>query len=122
MGQLDNEYKIKIGEKGRVLKEIWAECKRAHCKDKDWWYDYWYEDEEKLDIGNDKYDPPKVHSETFEITKYRFNNGFSFICVNNESHETLSLGRNNGSRFRKMIKEEMEEALDDYERESDGDS
>ncbi|GKA94922.1 hypothetical protein Tco_0816960 [Tanacetum coccineum] len=74
IGQLADEYKIKIEEKGRVLEEIWAECKRAHCKDKDWWYDYWYEDEEKLDIGNDKYDPPKVHSETFEITKYWFNN------------------------------------------------
>ncbi|GJS10190.1 putative reverse transcriptase domain-containing protein [Tanacetum coccineum] len=34
---------------------------------------------------------------------------YCFICVNGENSETLSLGRKNGSRFRKMIMEEMEE-------------
>ncbi|GJT57429.1 hypothetical protein Tco_0992483 [Tanacetum coccineum] len=36
-----------------------------------------------------------------------------FICVSGKSNETLSLGRKNGSRFRKMIMEEMEETLRD---------
>ncbi|GJV71465.1 hypothetical protein Tco_1491460 [Tanacetum coccineum] len=35
----------------------------------------------------------------------------SFICVSGENNETLSLGRKNGSRFRKMIIEAMEEVL-----------
>ncbi|GJS12847.1 hypothetical protein Tco_0407319 [Tanacetum coccineum] len=73
--QLADECKIKIGEKGQVLEEIWTKCKRARCKNKDWWYDY------------------------------------CFICVSSENNETLSLGRENGSRFRKMIREEMEEVL-----------
>ncbi|GKA92889.1 reverse transcriptase domain-containing protein [Tanacetum coccineum] len=48
--QLADEYEIKIREKGQVLEEIWAKCKRARSKDKDWWYDYWYEDEEKAEL------------------------------------------------------------------------
>ncbi|GKA86640.1 hypothetical protein Tco_0808351 [Tanacetum coccineum] len=84
---------------------------RARSKNKDWWYDYWYEDEEKTKLGNEDYDPPKVHIDLFEVTKYKFNNRCSFICVNGDNNETLSLGRKNGSRFRKMIMEEMEEVL-----------
>ncbi|GJR38424.1 reverse transcriptase domain-containing protein [Tanacetum coccineum] len=84
--QLANEYEIKIGEKGQVLEEIWTKCKRTRCKNKDWWYDYWYEDEEKTELGSEDYNPP----------------------MNNE---TLSLGRKNRSRFRKMIMEEIEEVL-----------
>ncbi|GJZ12236.1 hypothetical protein Tco_0547466 [Tanacetum coccineum] len=35
--QLTDEYEIKFGEKGQVLKEIWTKCKRTRCKNKDWW-------------------------------------------------------------------------------------
>ncbi|GJT95560.1 reverse transcriptase domain-containing protein [Tanacetum coccineum] len=120
--QLADEYEIKIREKGQVLEEIWTKCKRARCKNKDWWYDYWYEDEEKTKLGNEDYDPPMVHTETFEVTKYKFNNGCSFICVNGENSETLSLGRKNGSRFRKMIMEEMEEVLGNDGEDSDNET
>ncbi|GJT68732.1 phospholipase-like protein [Tanacetum coccineum] len=82
--QLTDEYEIKIREKGHVLEEIWTKCKRARCKNKGWWYDYWYEDEEKTELAS---------------------------CVSGENNETLSMGRKNGSRFRKMIMDEMEEAL-----------
>ncbi|GKD16036.1 hypothetical protein Tco_1205194, partial [Tanacetum coccineum] len=93
-------------EKGQVLEEIWTKCKRARCKNKDWWYDYWYEDEEKTELGS-------------EVTKYKFNNGCSFICVSDENNETLSLERKNGSRFSKMIMEEMEEVLENDGEDSD---
>ncbi|GKC39813.1 hypothetical protein Tco_1052197 [Tanacetum coccineum] len=73
IGQLADEYEIKIREKVQVLEEIWTKCKRAQSKDKEWWYDY---------------------------------------C--GKSNETLSLGRKNGSRFRKMVMEEMEGTLRDY--------
>ncbi|GJR52919.1 hypothetical protein Tco_1403440 [Tanacetum coccineum] len=96
-----DEYNWKYGTK----------CKRARCENKDWWYDYWYKDEEKTKLGSEDYNPPMVHTETFEVTKYKFNNGCSFICVSGENNETLSLGRKNGSRFRKMIMEEMKEVL-----------
>ncbi|GJX15325.1 zinc knuckle CX2CX4HX4C containing protein [Tanacetum coccineum] len=108
--ELADEYEIKIGEKGQILKDIWENVKER-CKNKDLWYDYWYEDEEKTKLGNKDYNPPMVHIETFEVTKYKFDNRCSFICVSGENNETLSLGRKNGSRFRKMIMEEMEEVL-----------
>ncbi|GKA06401.1 hypothetical protein Tco_0685625, partial [Tanacetum coccineum] len=57
--QRADEHEIKIREKGQVLEEIWKKCKRARCKNKSWWYDYWYEDEEKTELGNKDYDPPK---------------------------------------------------------------
>ncbi|GJZ04580.1 ribonuclease H-like domain-containing protein [Tanacetum coccineum] len=77
------------------------------------------EDEEKMELGNEDYNPPIVHTETFEVTKYKFDNRCSFICVSGENNETLSLGRKNGSRFRKMIIEEMEEVLRNNGEDSD---
>ncbi|GJS61965.1 RNA-directed DNA polymerase, eukaryota, reverse transcriptase zinc-binding domain protein [Tanacetum coccineum] len=120
--QLADEYEIKIREKGQVLKEIWAKYKRARCKNKNWWYNYWNKDEERTKLGNKDYDPPRVHTETFEVTKYQFDNGCSFICVSDEDNETLSLGRKNGSRFRKMIMEEMEEVLRNDEEDSNNET
>ncbi|GJT90585.1 putative reverse transcriptase domain-containing protein [Tanacetum coccineum] len=95
--QIADEYEIKIGEKGQVLEEIWTKC-------------------------NEDYDPPVVHTETFKVTKYKFNNGCSFICVSGENNETLSLGRKNGSRFKKMIMEEMEEVLRNDEEDSNNET
>ncbi|GKE28515.1 hypothetical protein Tco_1443899, partial [Tanacetum coccineum] len=66
-------------------------------KAKEWWYDYWLEEVEKWENGDTKYDPPLVHMETFEITRYSFDNGNSFIYVTDEIKDTLSLGRENGS-------------------------
>ncbi|GKA89355.1 hypothetical protein Tco_0811167 [Tanacetum coccineum] len=94
-------------------------CLDEYNWNKDWWYDYWYEDEEKTKLGSDDYNPPMVHTETFEVTKYKFNNGCSFICVSDENNETLSLERKNGSRFSKMIMEEMEEVLKNDGEDSD---
>nr|GFC17501.1 hypothetical protein [Tanacetum cinerariifolium] len=74
---------------------------------KEWWYDYWLEEDEKLENRDKKYDPPKVHLETFEVTRYSFDNGNRFICVTNKIKDTLSLGRENGSRLRKMIRLEI---------------
>ncbi|GKB47316.1 reverse transcriptase domain-containing protein, partial [Tanacetum coccineum] len=117
--QLADEYEIKIREKGQVLEEIWTKCKKPRCKNKDWWYNYRYEDEEKTELGSEDYNPPMVHTKTFEVTKYKFDNGCSFICVSGENNETLSLGRKNESRFRKMIMEEMEEVLGNDREDSD---
>ncbi|GJS61307.1 mutator type transposase [Tanacetum coccineum] len=67
--QLADEYEIKIRENGQILDEIWAKCKRARCKIKDWWYDYWYEDEEKTELGDEDYNPPKVHTFNLEARR-----------------------------------------------------
>ncbi|GJZ24321.1 hypothetical protein Tco_0561780 [Tanacetum coccineum] len=49
--QLSDEYEIKVGEIWQVLEEIWTKCKKARSKDKDWWYDYSYENEEKTKLA-----------------------------------------------------------------------
>ncbi|GJV44013.1 hypothetical protein Tco_1428549 [Tanacetum coccineum] len=119
IGQFTKALDVDKDPLERCLDEYnWIKCKGARCKNKDWWYDYWYEDEEKTKLGSEDYNPPMVHIETFEVTKYKFNNGCSFICVSGENNETLSLGRKNGSRFRKMIMEEIEEVLRNDEEDS----
>ncbi|GJY12646.1 hypothetical protein Tco_0381955 [Tanacetum coccineum] len=105
--QLADKYDIGIRNKGHMLEMIWENCKNIQGKAKEWWYDYWLEDDEKLENGDKKYDPPKVYLETFKVTRYSFDNGNSFICVTNKIKDTLSLGRENGSRFRKMIQQEI---------------
>ncbi|GJQ97679.1 hypothetical protein Tco_0008818 [Tanacetum coccineum] len=102
--KLADEYELGIGKKGHMLEMIWENYKNIQGKDKEWWYDYWLEEDEKLENRDKKYDPPKVHLETFEVTRYSFNNRNNFICVTNEIKHTLSLGRENGSRCRKMIR------------------
>ncbi|GJT11475.1 hypothetical protein Tco_0858517 [Tanacetum coccineum] len=42
-----------------------------------------------------------------------------FICVNGENNETLSMGKKNVSRFKKMIMEEMEEVPENDGEDSD---
>ncbi|GJZ60059.1 hypothetical protein Tco_0615875 [Tanacetum coccineum] len=105
----ENSHDEKPRPRDYTFKE-WVKLKKGHL-DINWWYDYWYEDEEKTELGSEDYNPPMVHTETFEVTKYKLNNGCSFICVSGDNNETLSLGRKNGSRFKKMIMEEMEEVL-----------
>ncbi|GJS84584.1 hypothetical protein Tco_0751125 [Tanacetum coccineum] len=95
--QLADEYELGIRKKGHMLEMIWDKYKNIQGKAKEWWYDYWLEEDKKLENGDKKYDPPKVHLETFELTRYWFDNRNSFICVTNEIKDTLSLGRENGS-------------------------
>ncbi|GJS42874.1 putative reverse transcriptase domain-containing protein [Tanacetum coccineum] len=74
---------------------------------------------QKTELGSEDYNPPVVHTCTFEVTKYKFDNGCSFICVNGENNETLSMGKKNVSRFKKMIMEEMEEVPENDGEDSD---
>ncbi|GJU30971.1 hypothetical protein Tco_1174560 [Tanacetum coccineum] len=64
--QLADEYELGIGKKVHMLEMIWENYKNIQGKAKEWWYDYWLEEDEKLENGDKNYDPPKVHLETFE--------------------------------------------------------
>ncbi|GKA07575.1 reverse transcriptase domain-containing protein [Tanacetum coccineum] len=68
------------------------------------------EEEERRQLGIDikEYDPPMVHVETFKVKRYSFDTGQSFICVTKELTDALPLGRENGSRFREMIRKELD--------------
>ncbi|GKC29813.1 putative reverse transcriptase domain-containing protein [Tanacetum coccineum] len=70
-----------------------------------WWHDQKLEEEkrQKLGINIEEYEPPMVHIETFEVKRYSFDTGQSFIYVTKELMDALSMGRENGSRFRDMI-------------------
>ncbi|GJR07656.1 hypothetical protein Tco_0790308 [Tanacetum coccineum] len=54
-------------------------------------------------------EPPFMDIETFEIKRYSFKGGRSFVCITKQLDDALLLGRANGSRFMGMIKKEMEE-------------
>nr|GEW88390.1 hypothetical protein [Tanacetum cinerariifolium] len=75
-----------------------------------WWHDYGLEENERQEIGIDieEYNPPEVHVENFEVKRYSLNSGQSFICVTEEISDTLPLGRENESRFREMIRKELD--------------
>ncbi|GJX30358.1 hypothetical protein Tco_0238437 [Tanacetum coccineum] len=49
-----------------------------------------------------------VHVETFKVKRYSFDTGQSFICVTKELMDALPMGRENGSRFRDMIRKEVD--------------
>ncbi|GJS48092.1 putative reverse transcriptase domain-containing protein [Tanacetum coccineum] len=57
----------------------------------------------EAECSNRKYLPLQVH-----VEKLEFLTGQKFICVNKESEEMLSLGRENGSKFKKMIRSEID--------------
>nr|GEW95374.1 copia protein [Tanacetum cinerariifolium] len=65
-----------------------------------WWHDHGFEEEERDEMGIEieKYDPPDVQVETFEVKKYSFKSGQSFVCVTKLVDDALPLGRKNGSR------------------------
>ncbi|GJU78995.1 phospholipase-like protein [Tanacetum coccineum] len=48
--QLADEYELGIGKKGHMLEMIWENCKNIQGKAKEWWYDYWLEEDEKLEM------------------------------------------------------------------------
>ncbi|GJW78132.1 hypothetical protein Tco_0139814 [Tanacetum coccineum] len=107
--KLANEYELGIGKKEHILDNIWEYCNQVHNKNYEW-HNYEFENEECEEIGiEDKdYHPPEVQVETFEVKKYSFEGGQSFICVTKDLDNILPLGRKNGSKFKEMIRKEVE--------------
>ncbi|GJR48232.1 reverse transcriptase domain-containing protein [Tanacetum coccineum] len=107
--KLADEYELGIGKKGYILDNIWEYCNQVHNKNYEW-HNYEFENEECKEIGieNKDYHTPKVQVETFEVKKYSFKGGQSFICVTKDLDNILPLGRKNGSKFKEMIRKEVE--------------
>ncbi|GKD43718.1 hypothetical protein Tco_1268363, partial [Tanacetum coccineum] len=108
--QLADEYELGIGKKGHMLEDIWEYCEKVQGDNTNWWHDHGFEEDERQESGLDieEYDPPKVHVKTFEVKRYSFDNGHSFIYVTKEIEDSLPLGRENGSRFIEMIQKELD--------------
>ncbi|GJW71280.1 7-deoxyloganetin glucosyltransferase-like protein, partial [Tanacetum coccineum] len=108
--QLADEYKLGIGKKGYILDDIWEKCKQVYGGTLNSLHDHRFKEEDRWESGLDEkyYDPPQVCVETFEVKRYSFKEGKSFICVIKQLEDSLPLGLVNGSRFKEMIRKEMD--------------
>ncbi|GJX61090.1 hypothetical protein Tco_0293990 [Tanacetum coccineum] len=108
--QLADEYELDIGKKGYVLDDIWEKCEHVHEGTIYSWHDEGFEEEEHWESGLDEkyYDPPQVCVETIKVKRYTFENKQKFICVTKILDKDLPLGRVNGSRFKGMIRKEID--------------
>ncbi|GJU16196.1 BYPASS-related protein [Tanacetum coccineum] len=106
--KLADEYELGIGKKGHILDNIWEYCNQVHTKNYEW-HNYEFENEECEEIGIDDkdYHPPEVQVENFEVKKYSFDGGQSFICVTKYLDNTLPLGRKNEYKFKEMTRKEV---------------
>nr|GEW12800.1 RNA-directed DNA polymerase, eukaryota, reverse transcriptase zinc-binding domain protein [Tanacetum cinerariifolium] len=73
--QFVNEYELGIGKNGHMFDKIWEYC--VHIDSTYSWHDRGFEKEERDEIGIEieKYYPPNVQVETFEVKKYSFKRG-----------------------------------------------
>ncbi|GKB99620.1 hypothetical protein Tco_0985757 [Tanacetum coccineum] len=108
--QLADEYELGIGKKGHMLDDIWENCKKVQGDNTYWWHDQKSEEEERRELGIniEEYDPPIVYVENFKIKRYSFGSGQNFISATKELMDALLLGRENGARFRDMIRKEVD--------------
>ncbi|GKC16676.1 hypothetical protein Tco_1013458 [Tanacetum coccineum] len=107
---LANEYDLRVGRKRYALDDVWEKCEKFHDTSYSW-HDEGFEEEEQWESGIEKtdYKTQFVKSETFEVKRYYFKNGKSFVCITKQLDDALPLGRVNGSRFMEMIRKEMDE-------------
>ncbi|GJX86929.1 hypothetical protein Tco_0337703 [Tanacetum coccineum] len=68
--------------------------------------------EYELKIGENRikkaeYVSPIVNIETFEVKRYSFTGGRSFICITKQFDDALPLGRANWSQFSRMTRKEL---------------
>ncbi|GJU93588.1 hypothetical protein Tco_1318344 [Tanacetum coccineum] len=84
--KLADEYELGVGKKGHMLEDIWENCKKVQGDNTYWWHDQKLEEEERRKLGIDikEYDPPM------------------------DLMDALPLGKENRSRFRDMIRKEVD--------------
>ncbi|GKD96963.1 hypothetical protein Tco_1380860 [Tanacetum coccineum] len=54
-----------------MLDKIWEYYKDVHRDSTYWWHDHGFKEEERDEMGIEKYDPPKVQVETFKVPAAR---------------------------------------------------
>ncbi|GJR06060.1 hypothetical protein Tco_0575385 [Tanacetum coccineum] len=111
--KLTDEYKHRNGKKGHILDDIWEYCNKVHNESTYEWHDHGFEEDERNDMGIkiEEYNPPEVQVETFKVKRYSFKSGQSFVCVSKDLDYVLPLGRKNESRFKAMIRKELEKGI-----------
>ncbi|GKE67494.1 hypothetical protein Tco_1521655 [Tanacetum coccineum] len=105
------EYELRIENKGYILDDIWEKCEQACGGTLESWYEEGLEEEEKRKcLDGIHYDPFELSVDTYEVKWYSFGNMESFVCVKKMLKEELTIGRVNGSRFKRMIRKEIDTA------------
>ncbi|GJU32979.1 hypothetical protein Tco_1176568 [Tanacetum coccineum] len=107
--QLTNEYDLRVGRKRYALDDVWEKCEKFHDTTYPW-HNKGFKEEKQWEsgIGKRNYKPSFVKSETFEVKRYSFKNGKSFMCITKQFDDALPLGIVNGSRFMGMTRKEMD--------------
>ncbi|GJZ89075.1 hypothetical protein Tco_0660857 [Tanacetum coccineum] len=82
----------RIRKKGYVLDDVWEKCEQYYNKTNEAWHNEGYEEDEMWRSGDEKtnYDPPYVNIKTFEVKKYSFKGGHSFVCITDREDDALS--------------------------------
>ncbi|GJW15563.1 phospholipase-like protein [Tanacetum coccineum] len=78
--EFPHSYFSGVGKKRYALDDVWEKCKKFHDTTYRW-HDEGFEEEEQWESGIEKkyYEPSFVKSETFEVKRYSFKNGKSFV-------------------------------------------
>ncbi|GJU55314.1 hypothetical protein Tco_1229028 [Tanacetum coccineum] len=107
--KLADEYELGIGKKGHILDNIREYCNQVHNNNYGW-HNHEFKNEEREEIGikDEDYHPPEVQVEIFEVKKYSFEGGQSYVCVSKDLDYVSPLGRKNRSKFKEMIRKEVE--------------
>ncbi|GJU04349.1 hypothetical protein Tco_1114687 [Tanacetum coccineum] len=74
------------------------------------WYEDRFEEEEKRKCSMDgaHYDPHKLCVDTYKVRRYSFGDMENFVCVKKKEKKELPISRVNGSRFKGMIRNDMD--------------
>ncbi|GKC50026.1 putative reverse transcriptase domain-containing protein [Tanacetum coccineum] len=84
--ELANEYELGIGKKGHMLEDIWENCRKVQGDNNYWWHDQKSEEDERRTLGIDI----KEYGPLMDLM------------------DAFPLGRENGSRFKDMIRKEVD--------------
>ncbi|GJR76627.1 hypothetical protein Tco_0088992 [Tanacetum coccineum] len=97
---------VEYGRRGYVLDDVWEKCEQYHDGVIHAWHDERFEEDElwKSDIKKTDYELPFVNIETFNIKRYSFKGGRSFICITKQLDDALPLGRANRLRFMEIVR------------------
>nr|GEU82557.1 hypothetical protein [Tanacetum cinerariifolium] len=99
-------------KKGYVLDDVWEKCEQYYKKTYEAWHKEGFKEDEMWRSGDEKtdYDPPYVNIKTFEVKRYSFKRGHSFVCITDREDDAPPLGRVNRARFKTMIRKELEDS------------
>ncbi|GJX95881.1 hypothetical protein Tco_0351679 [Tanacetum coccineum] len=102
--KFDDPYSRRFDEYKKVFNN--EKCEQYHDGVIHAWHDERFEEDElwKSGIKKTEYEPPFVNIETFNIKRYSFKGGRSFVYITKQLDDALPLGRENRLRFMEIVR------------------